>query len=268
MSDKIYDRTFDTDAVTLEKCSDFISIVRQLRRDCPWDREQTHKSVRHLLIEECFEAVEAIDNDDHDELKKELGDLLLHVVFNAVIAEQDGSFTLQDVLDAETDKLVRRHPHVFGDVAVDGTGEVLRNWEQIKLTEGRRTSVLEGVPSQLPSLLRAYRIQEKAAGVGFDFANSTDAWAKVKEELAELQEADAAEDEKHSEEEFGDLLFALVNYARLRGWNPENALRQTNQKFTRRFQFVESAARAKKTSLTEMSLQEMDVLWEDSKTDE
>ena len=286
MSEKIYDSTFNTDAATLEKCSDFIAIVRQLRRDCPWDREQTHESVRHLLIEECFETVEAIDKGDHHELKKELGDLLLHVVFNAVIAEQEGTFDFADVLDAETSKLVRRHPHVFGDVKVGGTDEVLQNWEQIKLSEGRRTSVLEGVPSQLPSLLRAYRIQEKAAGVGFDFANASDAWAKVDEELAELREEDVrgqnhqrngsqqdssqteVSDDSRAEEEFGDLLFALVNYARLRGWNPENALRQTNQKFTRRFQYVESAARENEASLSEMSLEQMDVLWDKAKMDE
>ncbi len=269
MPGKIYEDTFIPDSNTLEKCADFIAIVRQLRRDCPWDREQTHESISHLLIEECFETVEAIDNGDSDELKKELGDLFLHVVFNAVIAEQNGTFTLSDVLDAETEKLVRRHPHVFGDTAVSGTEEVLRNWEQIKMTEGKRTSVLDGVPSQLPSLLRAYRIQEKAAGVGFDFASPKDAWKKVDEELSELRATETSDEpDDRSEEELGDLLFAIVNYARLRGWNPENALRHTNQKFTRRFTHVESRATETERRLSDMSLEEMDAFWDEAKASE
>ena len=175
---KIFNSEFTEDKANVEAYADFVSIVRQLRRDCPWDREQTHESIRHLLIEEAFETVEAIDRGDYDELKRELGDLLLHVVFHSVIAEGEGRFTIRDVIDSETEKLVRRHPHVFGDTKASGTEEVLQNWEQIKLKEGTRRSVLEGVPRTLPSLLRAFRIQEKAAGVGFDFPERTGAWEK------------------------------------------------------------------------------------------
>ena len=222
--DKIYDPAFAQPADRLEAYADFVAIVKQLRRDCPWDREQTHDSVKHLLIEEAYETVEAIDEQDWDELKKELGDLLLHVVFHSVIAEQDGRFTLKDVIEAETEKLVRRHPHVFGDVTVDGVDEVLANWEQIKMKQEQKTSALEGVPGRLPALLRAFRMQEKAAGVGFDFPDRDGAWEKVEEEIREyrtLAESGAPAQEK--EAEFGDLLFALVNYARFTSVNPENA---------------------------------------------
>ncbi|HMB93953.1 MAG TPA: nucleoside triphosphate pyrophosphohydrolase, partial [Rhodothermales bacterium] len=210
---KIYDATFAEPEDRLEAYADFVAIIKQLRRDCPWDREQTHESVKHLLIEEAYETVEAIDEEDWDELKKELGDLFLHVVFHSVIAEQDGRFTLKDVIEAETDKLVRRHPHVFGETEVDGVGQVLSNWEQIKMQERSasgetRTSVLEGVPTQLPALLRAYRVQEKAAGVGFDFPEQAGAWEKVEEEIAEFHAlAESSASDERKEEEFGDLLF-------------------------------------------------------------
>ena len=177
---KIYDPQFTEAPERLALYADFVAIVRQLRRDCPWDREQTHDSVKHLLIEEAYETVEAIDEQNWDELRKELGDLLLHVVFHSVIAEQEGRFTLQDVIQAETDKLVRRHPHVFGETSVDGVADVLSNWERIKLTEGEKRSALQGVPGNLPALLRAQRIQEKAAGVGFDFPEESGAWQKAR----------------------------------------------------------------------------------------
>ena len=265
MSEKIYDQAFRPSDDTLERCADFIAIVRQLRRDCPWDREQTHESVRHLLIEECYEAVDAIDRNDLQDLKRELGDLFLHVVFNAVIAEQEESFTLDDVLEAESAKLVRRHPHVFGDIDVSGTAEVLKNWEAIKLEEGKRSSVLDGVPAQLPSLLRSYRVQEKAAGVGFDFDNPADAWGKVKEELHEFEQANIHEGVERSESELGDLLFALVNFARLSGWNPENALRATNNKFSDRFRYIERRVGDSGRKLSELTLAEMDVFWDEAK---
>jgi XTP/dITP diphosphohydrolase/tetrapyrrole methylase family protein/MazG family protein len=289
-SDKIYEDAFTEAGPSLEAYADFVAIVRQLRRDCPWDREQTHESVRHLLIEEAYETVEAIDAGDWDGLKKELGDILLHVVFHATIAAQDGRFTLKDVIDAETDKLVRRHPHVFGDASVSGTGEVLANWEQIKMQEkdgaGRtRKSVLEGVPAALPSLLRAYRVQQKAAGVGFDFPTAADAWGKVEEEMREFREATEASgaiseadsdearasDEAHAEREreLGDVLFALVNYARAEGLNPENALRATTDRFTRRFQHVER--RLEETGQpfsTAPSLETMDTFWDEAKAAE
>ena len=265
---KIYEASFREPPDRLEAYADFVAIVRQLRRDCPWDREQTHESVKHLLIEEAYETVEAIDEGDWGELKKELGDVLLHVVFHSVIAEQSGTFTLQDVIEAETAKLVRRHPHVFGDVQVEGTGEVLQNWERIKMREGK-TSVLEGVPRQLPALLRAYRVQQKAAGVGFDFPEAAGAWEKVEEEIGEFRDrATSGAPDEEKEAEFGDLLFALVNYARFAGINPENALRRTNAKFTRRFQHIERRLAEGGRTFADVDLEAMDALWDEAKGEE
>ncbi len=263
---KIYDPSFAEPADRLEAYADFVAIVKQLRRDCPWDREQTHDSVKHLLIEEAYETVEAIDEQDWDELKNELGDLLLHVIFHSVIAEQGGRFTLKDVIEAETEKLVRRHPHVFGDVTVDGVDEVLANWEQIKMKQEHKTSALEGVPGRLPALLRAFRVQEKAAGVGFDFPERDGAWEKVEEEIREyrtLAESGAAAQEK--EAEFGDVLFSLVNYARFTGVNPENALRRTNEKFGRRFRHIERRLAEQGQSMADVDLAEMDRYWDEAK---
>ena len=266
---KPYDEEFSEPEDRITAYADFVAVVKQLRRDCPWDREQTHASVKHLLIEEAYETVEAIDEEDWDELKRELGDLFLHVVFHSVIAEQSGHFTLKDVIEAETEKLIRRHPHVFGDVEVDGVGEVLTNWEQIKMREGKRRSALEGVPRALPALLRAYRVQEKAAGVGFDFPERAGAWDKVEEEVGEfrhLVEGGASADEK--EAELGDLLFALVNYARFIDVNPENALRRTNEKFARRFQHIEARLRAQGRTMADADLAEMDRYWDEAKAAE
>ncbi len=265
MSEKIYDRSFDLDPATQEAYADFVAIIRQLRRDCPWDREQTHESVKHLLIEEAYETVEAIDVEDWDELKKELGDLLLHVVFHSVMAQERGSFTLKEVIDAETDKLVRRHPHVFGEMDVEGVGEVLANWEQIKMKEGGKKSALDGVPRSLPALLRAQRVQEKAAGVGFDFPAAEGAWEKVEEELREFRATLREGSEKEREAEFGDLLFAMVNYARFVDVTPENALSRTNDKFSHRFQYIEASLRAKGIAMNEATLEEMDALWDEAK---
>lgn len=263
---KIYDPQFSEPCERLEDYADFVAVVRQLRRDCPWDREQTHESVKHLLIEEAYEAVEAIDEQDWDELRKELGDVLLHVVFHSVIAEQEGEFTLQDVIRGETEKLVRRHPHVFGETTVAGVSEVLSNWERIKLTEGGRRSALEGVPAQLPALLRAQRIQEKAAGVGFDFPDQAGAWEKVEEELTELREAvDTGAAPEETEHELGDLLFAIVNYARFIGITPENALRRTNETFARRFQHIETRLAEEGRSMADATLAEMDRHWDEAK---
>lgn len=266
MSDKIYDPEFEESSDDIAAYADFVSIVRQLRRDCPWDREQTHESVSHLLIEEAYEALEAIDRQDWDEFRRELGDLLLHVVFHAVIAEQNGRFTLRDVIDAETDKLVRRHPHVFGDVEVRDVDEVLSNWEQIKMGEGKKESVLDGIPPHLPSLLRAHRMGEKAAGVGFDFPSPADAWDKVREEVEEFEGMNTSgASDREREAEFGDLLFSLVNYARLTNLNAENALRRTNDKFSQRFRFVEKELAGSGTSTVNANLAEMDALWEQAK---
>lgn len=253
--------------------ADFVAIVRRLRRECPWDREQTHDSVKQLTIEEAFELVHAIDKGNSDEIKKELGDLFLHVLFHSHISETEGGFTLRDVMETEMKKLVRRHPHVFGDVAVNGTGEVLQNWEAIKRAErtsdgnAEESSVLDGVPGALPALLRAERVQEKAAAVGFDFPEADGAWQKVVEEVDELKalgndDADALEDE------FGDVLFALVNYARFRGIVPENALRRTVGKFSSRFKYIESRLRTQGRTTEEATLEEMDVLWNEAKSTE
>ena len=267
MPEKIYSPEFTESPERVEAMADFVAIVKQLRRDCPWDREQTHESVRHLLIEEAYETVEAINEENWDELKKELGDLLLHVIFHATIAEQDGRFTLLDVVQAESEKLVRRHPHVFGNVEVENVGQVLSNWEQIKLKEGARRSALEGVPSSLPALLRSYRIQEKAVGVGFDFPDQLSTWSKVEEELHEVRElADAGAKPTELEREFGDLLFALVNFARFQGIDPESALQRTNARFTRRFRHIEDRLREDARTPADATLEEMDRLWEEAKS--
>ncbi|WP_103026572.1 nucleoside triphosphate pyrophosphohydrolase [Salinibacter altiplanensis] len=269
-ADKIYESQFAEPAERLEAYADLAAIVKQLRRDCPWDRDQTHESVKHLLIEEAYEVVAAIDDGDWDELAEELGDVFLHVLFHAVIAAEDGRFTLTDVIEAETDKLVRRHPHVFGDAATDDADAVAASWEEIKQQEENGgadpSSVLDGVPAQLPALLRAQRVQEKAAGVGFEFPDRDEAWTKVQEELEEFQ--DSVEDDQSSEQrqqEFGDLLFALVNYARYVDVTPENALRETTGRFTRRFQHVEARLSAEGASIDEADLSAVRRLWEEAK---
>jgi len=269
-TDKIYEAQFAESPDRLEAYADFVAIVKQLRRDCPWDREQTHESVKHLLIEEAYEVVAAIDEGDWEELPEELGDVFLHVLFHSTIAEEEGRFTLADVIEAETDKLVRRHPHVFGDEAADDPDEVAASWEEIKQQEkdGEEdaSSVLDGVPPHLPALLRAHRVQEKAAGVGFEFPDREEAWEKVQEELAEFRETieDGASAERR-EEEFGDLLFALVNHARYADVNPENALRGTTDAFTRRFQHVERRLSDRGVSIDEADLSKMRRLWKEAK---
>ncbi|MEM0963149.1 MAG: nucleoside triphosphate pyrophosphohydrolase [Bacteroidota bacterium] len=258
----------DRQRAPAELFRDFVALVARLRRECPWDREQTHDSTKHLTIEEAFELADAIDGGDPLEVQKELGDLFLHVLFHAHIAETDGTFLLADVMRSEMTKLVRRHPHVFGDEVVGGTGDVLRNWEAIKRAERAEAggeeppSVLDGVPEALPALLRAERVQEKAAAVGFDFPTADDAWEKVNEEADEVRDAASAD---ALEDEIGDLLFAVVNYARLRGVVPENALRRTVGKFSRRFKAVEAGLA---DGLASASLEEMDALWEAAKASE
>lgn len=270
-TDKMYDAQFAESEARLEAYADFVAIVKQLRRDCPWDREQTHESVKHLLIEEAYEVVEAIDHGDWDELAAELGDVFLHVLFHSVIAEQEGHFDLADVIAAETDKLVRRHPHVFGDDTAGDADDVAASWEEIKQREDdddEPSSVLDGVPAQLPALLRAYRSQEKAAGVGFDFPDRDQAWSKVEEELDEFRAAVEADDAENKEEEFGDLLFALTNYARQADINPEEALRQTNDKFIRRVQHIEQRLGENGSSLAEADLETAAELWAEAKGEE
>ena len=257
-----------SDPLALEAFAYFIEIVRRLRRDCPWDREQTHASVKELLVEEAYEAVEAIEEEDWDAFSRELGDVLLHVVFHSVIAEESGRFGLRDVIVRETEKLIRRHPHVFGDAEVEGTEEILQNWERIKVASGEKRSVLDGLPGRLPALIRAHRMQSKAAGVGFDFDDAESAWTKVEEELEEYRSGRRSGSADEMEREFGDLLFALVNYARLRGIDSESALRRTNATFLRRFQHIERALAGAGRTPADASLAEMDALWDEAKAAE
>ncbi|MCB2207547.1 MAG: nucleoside triphosphate pyrophosphohydrolase [Bacteroidetes bacterium] len=241
-------------------------IMDELRAECPWDREQTLDSLRHLTIEEVYELSDAILENDLEEIKKELGDLMLHIVFYAKIGSEKKAFDIKDVLDHISDKLVYRHPHIYSDVDVTGPDDVKNNWEKLKLKEGKK-SVLEGVPQSMPPLVKAYRIQEKVKGVGFEWAYSQQVWDKVIEELNELKhEVDTHSKKERMEDEFGDLLFALVNYARYIGVNPEDALERTNKKFIRRFQFIESESLKDGKNLSDMSLEEMDGYWKKAKT--
>lgn len=249
-----------TDKLFLE----YMAVVRRLRKECPWDREQTHQSIRHSLIEEAYEVVEAIDENDLGELKKELGDLLLHVALHAVMAEEKKAFDIDAVLHSSMEKLIRRHPHVFGGLAVENAREVKVNWEKIKMSEGRN-SLMEGVPKELPSLLRAHRLQEKASKVGFDWKEKGPVWEKVREEIDELQRAEQTGQADETEEEFGDLLFALVNYSRFLNINPENALRRSTAKFIRRFQALEQELVQRGKRVEDSTLEEMDELWNAAK---
>ncbi len=246
------------------KFKELFEIVKKLRAECPWDREQTNDSIKAATIEEAYEVVEAIDEKNYPELKKELGDVLLHVIFHSIIASEGNYFQLEDVIDSIKEKLIRRHPHVFGNVEVNGSEEVKRNWESIKLTEGRE-SVLDGVPKILPALQRAHRLQEKAAKVGFDWEKKEDVWKKVIEEIEEMHESEKQESIKELEKEIGDVFFALVNYSRFLGINPENALRSTNEKFIKRFNYVERKIIETGRKIDESNLAEMDTYWEESK---
>lgn len=247
-----------------------LEIMNTLRTDCPWDRKQTMLSLRHLTIEEMYELADAILENDLPEIKKELGDILLHIVFYAKIAEEQQAFDITEVLNAICDKLINRHPHIYGDVAVDDEDDVKQNWEQIKLKEGNK-SVLGGVPQSLPALVKAYRIQDKVRGVGFDWEEKAQVWKKVEEELNEFKnELNISEekdiDQEKAEAEFGDLLFSLINYARFLDINPENALERTNKKFIKRFSHLEKRAKEEGKNLHDMSLEEMDVYWNEAKT--
>lgn len=245
-----------------------LDIMDELRAKCPWDKKQTLDSLRHLTIEETYELSEAIMENSLDGIKKELGDLLLHIVFYTKIGSEKGAFEIEDVLKAINDKLVYRHPHIYGDIKVASADEVKDNWEKIKLKEGNR-SVLGGVPVSLPPLVKAYRIQEKAKGVGFDWEEPNQVWEKVLEELNELKhEVDSDGSRDEMEHELGDLLFALVNYARFIDVNPEDALERTNKKFIQRFQYLENEIKKLGKNLKDMSLAEMDVYWEEAKKKE
>ena len=250
----------------MEAFGRFLDILDELREKCPWDRKQTNESLRPNTIEETYELCDALMRDDKQDICKELGDVLLHVAFYAKIGSETDDFDIKDVCDRLCEKLIYRHPHVFGDAKAETAGQVSENWEQLKLKEkGGNKSVLSGVPAALPSLIKAYRIQDKARNVGFDWEEREQVWDKVKEEIREFQTEVAGMDKDKAEAEFGDVLFSLVNAARLYKINPDNALEHTNQKFIRRFNYVEAHSIKQGKNLQDMSLQEMDKLWEEAK---
>ena len=242
-----------------------LTIMDELRAQCPWDKKQTMETLRHLTIEETYELGDAILDNDLEEVKKELGDVLLHLVFYAKIGSEKDAFDIADVCNAICEKLIHRHPHIYGDVKVENEEDVKRNWEKLKLKEGK-SSVLEGVPKSLPALVKANRIQEKVAGVGFDWEKPEQVWEKVEEELNEFKVEVASGNKDNMESEFGDVIFSMVNYARFLNINPENALERTNKKFSKRFQYLEEKAKGLNKPLKDMTLAEMDVFWEEAKT--
>jgi len=242
-----------------------LTIMDELREQCPWDRKQTMESLRHLTIEETYELGDAILDKDLEEVRKELGDLLLHLVFYAKIGSETKNFDMADVANGICEKLISRHPHIYGDVKVADEEEVKRNWENLKLKEGKK-SVLEGVPRSLPAVVKASRIQEKVAGVGFDWEKPEQVFGKLQEELGELQHEITSENKEKMEAEFGDVLFSMINYARFLDINPENALERTNKKFITRFQYLEKKAKERNKALKDMTLAEMDVFWKEAKS--
>ena len=242
-----------------------LTIMDELRAQCPWDKKQTMETLRHLTIEETYELGDAILENDLQEVKKELGDVLLHIVFYAKIGSETNDFDIADVCNDICEKLIARHPHIYGDIKVADEEEVKRNWENLKLKEGKK-SVLEGVPKSLPALVKANRIQDKVAGVGFDWEEPQQVFEKLQEELGELQHEVNDNNQEKIEAEFGDVLFSMINYARFLKVNPENALERTNKKFIKRFQYLESKAKEMNKSLKDMTLAEMDVFWEEAKS--
>ena len=244
-----------------------LTIMDELRDKCPWDQKQTMETLRSLTIEETYELGDAILDQDLKEVKNELGDLLLHIVFYAKIASETQDFDISDVINSICDKLVHRHPHIYSDVKVKDEMEVKQNWENLKLKEGK-TSVLQGVPKSLPALVKASRIQEKVAGVGFDWEHSDQVWEKVEEELLELKAEVNLKNQDAIEDEFGDVLFSLINYARFLKINPENALERTNKKFIKRFNYIEENAEKSQRKVSELSIEEMEVLWQEAKKTE
>jgi XTP/dITP diphosphohydrolase len=253
-----------TRADQLQAFDRLLTIMDELREQCPWDQKQTMESLRPLTIEETYELGDAILNEDLNEVKNELGDLLLHIVFYSKIGSETKDFDISDVSNSICEKLIHRHPHIYSDVKVKDENEVKQNWENLKLKEGK-TSVLEGVPKSLPALVKASRVQEKVAGVGFDWEHPDQVWEKVEEELGELKVEIENKNQDAIEDEFGDLLFSLINYARFLKINPENALERTNKKFIKRFQYLETKAKALQKPLSDMTLAEMDVYWEEAK---
>ena len=241
-----------------------VEIMDRLREECPWDKKQTIDSLRYLTIEEMYELSDAILDKNMDEIKKELGDLMLHIVFYSRIASEKKHFDITDVLDSISDKLIHRHPHIYGDVVANDVKQVKENWEKLKLKEGKK-SVLEGVPKSLPAIVKAYRIQEKVRGIGFDWQNKNQVWDKVQEEIEEFQREEKKNDAEKMEEEFGDVLFSLVNYSRFVNVNPEDALEKTNKKFIRRFQFMEQKIKEDGLDLSKLSFEQMNNFWDMAK---
>ncbi len=255
----------------MKEFNEFISIMKRLRKECPWDKEQTHESLKKHFVEEAYEAIDAIDRKNFDDLKGELGDVALQVVFHSIIAEEEKKFTLAEVFTAINEKLIRRHPHVFGrrldslsEAKIKTSREQSISWDNIKMSEGRM-SVLEGIPNHFPALMKAEKVQKKAAKVGFDWSKKEDVWKKVEEELAELQSATASNNKEQTQKEFGDVLFSLVNYARFIDVNPEESLQSTVQKFTARFQYIEQRLKEQGKYIHQTSLEEMNTLWEEAK---
>ena len=241
-----------------------VEIMDRLREECPWDKKQTIDSLRYLTIEEMYELSDAILDKNMDEIKKELGDLMLHIVFYSRIASEKKHFDITDVLDSISDKLIHRHPHIYGDVVANDIKQVKENWEKLKLKEGKK-SVLEGVPKSLPAIVKAYRIQEKVRGIGFDWQNKNQVWDKFQEEIEEFQREEKNNDSAKMEEEFGDVLFSLVNYSRFVNINPEDALEKTNKKFIRRFQFMEQKIKEDGLDLSKLTFEQMNTFWDMAK---
>tara|TARA_A100001015_G_scaffold158336_1_gene175722 strand:- start:599 stop:1387 length:789 start_codon:yes stop_codon:yes gene_type:complete len=248
----------------LKAFSRLLDIMDDLRDQCPWDKKQTFESLRHLTIEETYELGDAILKNDLLEIKKELGDLLLHIIFYAKLGSEENAFDIADVANEICEKLIHRHPHIYASISVEDEHEVKKNWEEMKLKEGKK-SVLEGVPDTLPALVKSQRVQEKAAGVGFDWDNKKEVWDKFKEELKELDQALDSKKEDAIEDEFGDVLFSLINYARFIKVNPESALERTNKKFIKRFQYIESKAKKSNRSIQNLTLVEMESYWKQAK---
>ncbi|MEX0944843.1 MAG: nucleoside triphosphate pyrophosphohydrolase [Balneolaceae bacterium] len=246
------------------KFEDLVELIAILRKECPWDRKQTHDSIKNNLIEEAYEAVDAIDNEDYQELSKELGDLLLHIVFHSKMGDEENRFNIDDVIYQISEKLIRRHPHVFSDTKAGTDSEVAANWESIKLKEGKN-SILDGIPKHLPGLIKAQRMQEKAANVGFDWAEWQLAWEKLNEEIDEWRESVLNQSIEEQKDEFGDLLFSIVNVGRLLKLNADDSMKRANKKFEDRFRYIERKLQEKGRSITESNLEEMDQLWNEAK---
>lgn len=249
----------------LKAIGNLIDVLNRVKVGCPWDREQTMESLKMLTVEECYELVDAVTNQDSDNIKEELGDLLMHIIFYSALAEEEGKFSIADVAQSEADKLIYRHPHVFGDVTVGSTDEVLTNWEKLKKKKKKEGGVLSGVPTALPALIKAYRMQHKAANIGFDWQDKEEVWLKLDEETQEVKEAIAEGDKQHIEEEFGDLLFTVINAARMYGVDAENALEKCNRKFKSRFEYVEQCCRENDVEISEAGIEQLENFWQKAK---